>query len=107
MPDRLIEAWLDRACARVRGTRRRAAIRQELRDHIDDRVRQLRNQGARPEQAVRRALAAMGDPDAVARALAAADQPWRRFRGWLLTLFCWAAALALLLFCVLRLLQIV
>lgn len=107
MPDRLIEAWLDRACAPVRSARRRAAIRRELLDHIEDRIRQLRNQGMDAEQAVQLALAAMGDPDAVARALAAGDRPWRRFLGWLVTLFFWTAALALLLYCVLSLLHVI
>ena len=107
MPYHPIDRWLHRVCAHIRSPLRREAVRQELLDHLNDRIRLLEAQGMTPEQAARQAVASMGDPDAVGRALAAADRPWRRFWSWLVTLFFWAAALFLLLFCVLCLLHVI
>ncbi len=107
MSVRPTERWLNRVCAHVRGRRRRAAVRQELAAHLDDRMRALKTQGMDETQAEQQAVASMGDPDAVGRALAQADRPLRRVLSWLRTILFWVAILALLTFSALCLTHVI
>lgn len=59
----------------------REAIRQELEEHIEDRMEVLLEMGWKPELAEVRCLEAMGDPAEIGRELA--EQYRDRGRGWL------------------------
>ena len=71
-----IDIWLNQVCIHL--TRRRSAIRRELAAHLDDRIRILCTGGLTAEEAIEQALAAMGDPDELGRALAESHCPIRR-----------------------------
>lgn len=82
--------WLDRATARIRFAPDRAAVRRELESHIADRIDAAQGQGLDQTDARKAALAAMGDPEEVARELGAIHSPWWgrlwRCSQWLLAL---------------------
>ncbi|MGM9612620.1 MAG: permease prefix domain 1-containing protein [Butyricicoccus sp.] len=102
MPKTPTERWLDRVCAHLRPGHHREAVRRELAAHLDDRLRILRTQGLREDEAERRAVRDMGDPDELGRALAALYHPLHRFFGWMLTFLAWALAAGLAVYLLLR-----
>lgn len=104
MPENPIDRWLDQAVAGVYGPRCRKAVRRELENHIRDRVHLLvETRGLSEEEAVREAIARMGDPQELSRLTAAARHPLRRFLFWLLTLLIWAAVIYLVIHLAVRL----
>ena len=72
--------WCATVRAQVRFRPDRAAIEKELTDHYQDHVRDLERVGYERKLAERRALAAMGDPEAIGKALDRVHKPWL---GWL------------------------
>ena len=76
------------------------AVRQELSDHIQDHMDALMAKGMGRDQAEEAAVAAMGDPEEVGRALDALHSPW----PWRVLLLCkWSCKLVLALAVVLAL----
>ncbi|MGM9606165.1 MAG: permease prefix domain 1-containing protein [Oscillospiraceae bacterium] len=61
--------WLDTVLDQVRCKPERKAIRAELQGHLEDKEQQLLDAGMDPAQAGRTAVAAMGDPVEVGKAL--------------------------------------
>lgn len=61
------EAFLRAALRSLRPGRARDALERELRGHMDDAAAAYRAQGLPPEEAEARAVASMGDPEALAR----------------------------------------
>lgn len=84
--------WLDQATAKVRFTPDRSAVRRELADHIQDRQDGYLAQGLDAYEAEQRAVADMGDPNAIAEELGRLHAPWW---GWLWKLSRAALVLAL------------
>ncbi len=80
-PGSPIRDFCARVCVQVRFTPDRAAISAELAAHLEDRVDALRERdpALTPEEAQARAVAAMGDPEAIGRAL---DQSHNPLLGW-------------------------
>ena len=68
--------WLDTATGKIRFTPDRKAVRRELQDHLEDRMEAGRAKGLSAYEAECAATAAMGDPDALAEALAKVHAPW-------------------------------
>lgn len=98
MPENPIDRWLDQAVAGIHGARCRRMVRRELEDHIGDRVRLLKeNRGLCEDEAVREALARMGDAQETAALISAARHPLKRFFYCLLTLLLWAAVVYLII----------
>ena len=91
------EQWFDVMCRQVGFRPDRAAIREELKAHMDDRRDALVASGLAVPEAERAAVAAMGDPEEVGRQLNAIHQPllgWAwKVSGWLLFLVLIAAGL--------------
>lgn len=80
-PGSPIRDFCARVCAQVRFTPDRAAISAELAAHLEDRADALRERdpALTPEEAQARAVAAMGDPEAIGRALNQSHSP---LLGW-------------------------
>ena len=78
--------WCDKVTEQVRFRPDREAIRQELLAHLEDSAADWERRGETPKEAEQRALAAMGDPVAVGKALDRAHKPWL---GWLWRLSQW------------------
>ena len=72
--------WLDRATAKIRFAPERSAVRRELADHIQDRQDGYLARGLEMYEAEQRAVADMGDPNAIAEELGRLHAPWW---GWL------------------------
>ena len=85
--------WLDTATGKIRFTPDRKAVRRELQDHLEDRMEAGRAKGLSAYEAECAATAAMGDPDALAEALAKIHAPWW---GRLWRLSQWALVIAVL-----------
>lgn len=66
-----MEEFLERVFSQMKGATRREkqALRMELEDHVEDRARALTKKGCPEEEARRRALEAMGDPEQIGREL--------------------------------------
>lgn len=73
-------SWRATVVAQVRFWPDRAAIEKELTDHYEDHVRDLERVGYDRKLAEQRALAAMGDAEAIGKALDRVHKPWL---GWL------------------------
>ena len=86
--------WLDTATRDIRFSLDRRRVRQELEDHIQDRIEAEEARGLSPSQASRAVMEAMGDPKELARELAAVHSPWL---GRLWRLSRWAAAAAVVI----------
>ena len=85
--------WLDTATGKIRFPPDRKAVRRELQDHLEDRMEAGRAKGLSAYEAECAATAAMGDPDALAEALAKVHAPWW---GRLWRLSQWALVIAVL-----------
>lgn len=85
--------WLDTATGKIRFAPDRKAVRQELQDHLEDRMEAGKARGLSAYEAEQAATAAMGDPVALAEELARVHSPWW---GRLWRLSQWALAIALL-----------
>ena len=86
--------WRATVVAQVRFKPDRRAIEKELTDHYQDHVRDLERLEYPTELARQRALAAMGDSEAIGKALDRVHKPWL---GWLWKFSRWLMAAACLL----------
>ncbi len=68
--------WLDTATKEIRFGPDRRRVRQELEDHILDRMEAAEARGLSGYEAEKAAVEAMGDPEPVARELGRLHQPW-------------------------------
>ena len=73
-------SWRDRVITQVRFRPDRNSIARELTAHYEDHVRDLERLDYPPKLAEQRALTAMGDPEAIGKALDHVHKPWL---GWL------------------------
>lgn len=87
MAHEAVQAYLSAVGARIRWRRARWPLLEELAAHIDDQAADYRAQGMGEEEALERAVAEMGDPEAVGRDLDRLHRPKNR----------WGLALAVLL----------
>ena len=73
-----LQKWLAAAVAGIRFRPDRAAVEQELREHIEDKTADLLRifPGMTEAEAEERALSGMGDPEEVGRELAKIHRPW-------------------------------
>ena len=65
----VLERYCDAVCAHIRSKAGRRETYRELRDHLDDHVQALTDRGVPLDTARERAVAAMGDPAEVGKAL--------------------------------------
>jgi hypothetical protein len=66
------DRYLNQVCWAMGGSlAEQQAARDELRAHIEDSAREMELQGVDPEEALRAAIAALGDADAVGRSMRA------------------------------------
>lgn len=72
--------WCRQAVEQVRFKPDRDKIRNELLDHLEDRIEAMTDRGYSEEEAEVRAVAAMGNPEEVGKQLNAVHKPWL---GWL------------------------
>ena len=94
VPHRTIGQFCDHVCMYVRFRPDHAAIRAELAAHWEDHAAALMERGIPEEEAARRALEAMGDPEEIGKELDKSHSP---LLGWFqicFRVFAWAAALA-------------
>ena len=75
-------SWLDTAVGGIRFGPDRAAVREELEAHMEDKAADLQRifPGISREEAEERALSEMGDPAEIGKELARVHKPWL---GWL------------------------
>ena len=87
--------WLTTATKGIRFGPDRAEVLRELRDHLDDRTDDLRRifPDMTYEEAEKRALAGMGDPEEIGKELARVHRPWL---GYLWRVSQWMLGLAVL-----------
>lgn len=69
-------SWLYRATREIRFVPDREAVRRELQDHLESRIEAYMEQGQTFSEAEEAAVAAMGDPDAIAAELGRIHAPW-------------------------------
>ena len=94
------QIWCERVTNYVRFKPDRYVIAEELKAHYEDHVRDLERIGYEEGLAEERALAAMGDPEEIGRAMDRAHKPWL---GWLWIISRWLILmLSLLLLYLLR-----
>ncbi len=68
--------WLDTATKEIRFGPDRRRVRQELEDHILDRMEVVQSRGLSAYEAEKVAVESMGDPERLARELGALHRPW-------------------------------
>lgn len=68
--------WLDTATREIRFGPDRRRVRQELEDHILDRMEVVQSRGLSAYEAEKVAVESMGDPEPLARELGALHRPW-------------------------------
>ena len=75
-------SWLDTAVSGIRFGPDRAAVREELEAHMEDKTADFQRifPGISREEAEERALSEMGDPAEIGKELARVHKPWL---GWL------------------------
>lgn len=78
-------SWLDTAVGGIRFGPDRAAVREELEAHMEDKAADLQRifPGISREEAEERALSEMGDPAEIGKELARVHKPWRAGCGGL------------------------
>lgn len=74
--------WLDAATSQIRFPPDRERVRQELEAHMEDRMDAAQARGMTAEDAESHALAAMGDPAAIAPELGRLHSPWLGRLWW-------------------------
>lgn len=74
MQNQKMTEWLDKVCAYKLTPSQRRIIRKELTAHLNDRIRQLENDGLSHEQAVEQAIVLMGDAEKIGRAFSKDDK---------------------------------
>ena len=103
-PNEQVSAFLNRVCARLFWPPYRARVRRELTDHILSRIAYLQNErGFSEAEAVAQALAALGDPEELARVLRYARLPPQCILWLAATALVWAAIAACAVFLLLQL----
>lgn len=70
------DQWLDAATSEIRFSPDRQRVRQELEDHMLDRIDAARDQGMDWQEATAAAVTAMGDPEPLAKELGRLHSPW-------------------------------
>lgn len=85
-----LERWCDTACSHIRFRPDRVRVKQELLWHMEDKLEALADSGKTLMQKRETVLKAMGNADAVGKALAKEHKPWL---GWL-----WLASRRILIF---------
>ena len=92
-------SWLDTAVGGIRFGPDRAAVREELEAHMEDKAADLQRifPGISREEAEERTLSEMGDPAEIGKELARVHKPWL---GWLWQFSRFLALAALLLLAV-------
>ena len=89
-------AWLAAATAQIRFPPDRKRVRRELEGHWEDAVDAARARGLTAAEAEAQALAAMGDPNAIAPELGRLHSPWLG-RLWRFLRICTVVTLVILL----------
>ena len=91
-----VRSWLSTAVAGIRFKPDRAAVEQELREHIEDKTADLMRifPGMTEAEAEARALSGMGDPDEVGRELAKIHRPWLGYLWQFSRALLWMALIA-------------
>ena len=99
-----LQKWLAAAVAGIRFRPDRAAVEQELREHIEDKTADLMRifPGMTEAEAEERALSGMGDPKELGKELARVHKPWLGYLWRASQALLGAAALAALFFVILQ-----
>lgn len=102
MPNQKIEKWLDEVCAKILRPSYRKRVRKELKEHLNDRIRQLENDGMTHEQATEQAICLMGDTKKLIEAFAKCDHSFLSIEKSLSTFFIWFMIALLLVYLISR-----
>ncbi len=98
MPSQKINEWLDEVCAHILRPSYKKNVRKELEGHINDRIRQLENDGLSYEKAVEQAICLMGDAKKLGQAFAKRDHCLLSIRKILLNFAIWIMIVILLFY---------
>lgn len=79
--DDAMKAWLDCATKSLRFPPDRKRVRQELREHLEDRAESMMDRSMSKTEAVRKSLEMMGSPEETGELLRQVHKPWL---GWVL-----------------------
>jgi len=103
-PNVNLQKWLSAAVGGIRFKPDRAAVEQELREHIEDKTADLMRifPGMTGAEAEERALSGMGDPKELGKELAKIHKPWLGYLWRASQALLGAAALAALFFVILQ-----
>lgn len=91
------QEWLDAATSKIRFPPDRKRVRQELEDHMADRMEAAAGRGLTPTESEAQALAAMGDPAVIAPELGRLHSPWLGRLWWAIRAVTVAALIVTLL----------
>ncbi|MDY4191834.1 MAG: permease prefix domain 1-containing protein, partial [Oscillospiraceae bacterium] len=69
MRDRCMQDFLEQVCGHITSLKAREAVRRELAGHMDDLTERLEGEGLGREEAQRRAVLSMGDPEQLGKEL--------------------------------------
>lgn len=76
----VVQQFLDQVCRHIKVKKMHPEIREELTNHIEDRIEELQLQGSSPETSVHMAIKEMGSPDVIGRNMNETHKPilnWR------------------------------
>lgn len=70
------DEYIERLCQKIRNKAAREAFREELNDHIDQKMQEFIEKGQSAEEAEQAAIADMGDEDKIAKGMNRATVAW-------------------------------
>lgn len=76
----VVQQFLDQVCRHIKVKKMHPEIREELQNHIEDRMEELQLQGSSPKTSVHVAIEEMGSPDVIGRSMNETHKPilnWR------------------------------
>lgn len=98
MPNQKMTQWLDKVCAHILRPSYRKIVRKELTAHLNDRIRQLENDGLSHEQAVEQAILLMGDAEKVGKAFSKCDNLGVFIKKMVINIIIWIIIIFLIIY---------
>lgn len=98
MPNQKMTQWLDKVCAHILRPSYRKMVRKELTAHLNDRIRQLENDGLSHEKAIDQAIKIMGDAEKVGKAFSKCDNLGLFIKKAIINIIIWIIIILLMIY---------
>lgn len=98
--------WLDKVCAHILTPSYRKLVRKELTAHLNDRIRQLENDGLSHEKAVEQAIKLMGDAEKVGKAFSKCDNLGLFIKRVIINIIIWIIIIILMIYIIKRIIKV-